>query len=370
MSIRLKTILVMLMSAALFFGYLPLFVSPDFPYSFERLHIFFFNLCSGGTILLYYTENKAALSPGGCFFLLLSIAYAILAFFRIYAPAMLLAVILAGIVESVRIRRFAWLPLDFFRRDVTVTAKFHQASLLCLSIGLIISAMVIGNNKFLRMISLPTLKLDTFFLGFSFPLSLITMSIMFSLMRTRDSAVCVLKNMAFWSVNVGVIIFLGFILFEQMMLQLVIATILAITVLLIFYLFRKYTSPIQQRHFLISGMSFLVGTAITGILYIWLKIFPVNAHYDESAHFLLRVHTFLSLYGWNLSGLTIISRLHDFPIHLNSKFIITCHWLIVALLAPLGNYHRMIAISVTLCYIIFVCMIFFSRKSADSQVRG
>jgi hypothetical protein len=152
------------------------------------------------------------------------------------------------------------------------------------------------------------------------------------------------------------------------MLQLMIATILALTVLLIFYLFNQYAHPLQQKHFLLSGMGFLVGTAITGILYILLKFVPHSAPYHEQAHFILRVHTFLSLYGWNLSGLAIIARLPDFPIRLDSKFIITSHWIIVALLAPLGNYFRSIAILVTLCYICFVCLIFFSRKSTDFQV--
>ena len=144
--------------------------------------------------------------------------------------------------------------------------------------------------------------------------------------------------------------------------QLIIAAILSCTVILIFYLFRKYAYPVQQKHFLTSGMGFLLCTAATGILYIVLKFFPEYRHYHEDAHFLLRMHTFLSLYGWNLSGLAIISRYDDFPIRLHSKILITCHWIIVILLAPLGNYYRPIAIFVTLCYMFFVYIIFFSQK--------
>jgi hypothetical protein len=348
----------------LFFGYLPLFTASDFPYDFERLHIFFFNLCSGGTILLYYTENRKKLSSAGTFFLMAAVGYAIFAFFKIYLPAIIIGLILAGIVEKVRMRRFSPLPLHFFQSGVPVAEKFHQAALLCLSIGLLISSGVILNNEFLHFISLPTLKLDTFFLGFSFPLSLITMSIMFGLMKTTDSFPCCLKHIAFWAVNLGVIIFLVFILFEKMVLQLMIATFLALTVLLVFYLFHRYAHPLQQKHFLLSGMGFLAGTAITGILYILLSVFPHTARYHEQSHFILQMHTFLSLYGWNLTGIAIIARLPDFPIRLDSKFIITSHWIIVALLAPLGNYLCSIAILVTLCYIFFIYLIFFSPKSS------
>lgn len=371
MSIKLKATLVALMSLALFFGYFHLFVSADIPHNFERLHIFLFNLCSGGTILLYYSERQRNLSCQASFFLITAITYAICAFFEIYAPAMLLALVLAGIVERVRIRRFSVLPSNFFHSNVPVAEKFHQASLLCLSIALLISCLVIGNNEYLKFISSPKLKMDTFFLGFSFPLSLITMSVMFALIKENFSSVThFLKDLAFWTVNLGVIIFFAFILFEKLILQLVIAAILSCTVILIFCLFRKYAHPVQQKHFLTSGMGFLLCTAVTGILYLLLKFFPEYRRYQEDAYFLLRMHTFLSLYGWNLSGLAIISRYDDFPIRLDSKIIITCHWVIVVLLAPLGNYYRPIAILVTLCYTFFVCIMFFSQKSDGTDIQN
>ena len=61
MNTGLKTTIIILMSIALLFGFLHLFL-PGFKYNFERLHVFLFNLCCGGTIILYYTEKKKKLS--------------------------------------------------------------------------------------------------------------------------------------------------------------------------------------------------------------------------------------------------------------------------------------------------------------------
>ena len=213
MSARLKWVLYTLMSLALAFGFPPLFVAPDLTLHFERLHIFLFNLCAGGTILIYHTEQRPNLSPKGIAFCILAVIYALLAFFECYGPAVAAAWVLAALVENVRERRFGFFPKDFFDPRVRVTHKFHQASLLCLAIGLFMSGLVILNNTFFHWVDLPALELRSFFLGFSFPLSLITMSVMFSLVRDQFScSVRVLKNIAFWVVNLGVILFFVFII--------------------------------------------------------------------------------------------------------------------------------------------------------------
>ena len=86
MSIRLRIILMGLMVAALLFGFLHLFIPGATLYNFERLHIFLFNLCSGGAILICYTESRKVLSTKGRLFLILAVFYAILAFCRRYNP--------------------------------------------------------------------------------------------------------------------------------------------------------------------------------------------------------------------------------------------------------------------------------------------
>lgn len=363
---KFKANLIILMTLALFFGFLHLFITDGKAYNFERLHIFLFNLCSGGTIVLYFTEKKEHLTKKAFLFSMLAICYAVCAFYKFYFVSMFIALLLAGIVESVRIRRFSVFPYDFFGQ-APVSEKFHQASLLCLSMGLVISSLVIANNEYLKIVSFPKLKLDTFFLGFSFPLSLITMSVMFSLMKDDvRNIIRILKDAGFWTVNLGVIIFFLFIMFERLDFQLVVTSILFCSVVMIFILFAKLGIKTQQKNFLTSGMVFLLFTAVTGILYIIFEFHP--SYNPEKYKMLLRVHAFASLYGWNLSGLAVICRYDDFPIMLDSKWIIIIHWITVIILAPLGYYFRPFAVAAVVLYLLMLYLILFSKGSSGASM--
>jgi len=178
-----KTILWVIMSIALTCGFLHHLIAPD-RLNFERLHIFLFNLCSGGTLLIYYTENTPKLSRKGCLFLILTIIFAFCTFMKWYAPTLIIPLICAIIIEQVRVSHFgSCIPSGLFKKDEATSRKFHQASLLCLSLGLSISSIAILNSEYTHWFTLEKLKLDTFFLGFSFPVSLISMSVIFSLMK-------------------------------------------------------------------------------------------------------------------------------------------------------------------------------------------
>lgn len=361
MSLKLRAALAVCMATALFFGFLHLFVQNGSLYNFERLHIFLFNLVSGGTILIHFSEDHPRLSRRGACFMGLSLVYAILAFKKIYLPAIVIAFILAAIVDSVRIRLFSVFPSNFFDPHVPVAEKFHQAALLCLSVGLAISGLVILNNEFLKLIYLEKLKLDTFFLGFSFPLSLITMSVMFSLMKEDVSfTIKRLKNIGFWNVNLGVIIFFLFILLEMLIPQLVVTAILFFSVVMIFLLFKNLGKRVQQKYFLTSGIIFLLYTAVTGILYIALEFNPNYTH--EKLKVLLRMHSFASLYGWNLSGLAVICRKDEFPIILHSAPLIGLHWITAVILAPLGTFYRPFAVLALTGYVAILYFIMFSQN--------
>ena len=135
---RLKLVLMFTMFTALCFGFLHLFVPDRTLYNFERLHIFLFNLVAGGTILIHFTEDNPGLTTKGKLFFTLSFIYALLAFWEFYLPATVVAFVLAALVESVRIKKFSFFPTNFFNPRERVPQKFHQAALLCLSIGLII----------------------------------------------------------------------------------------------------------------------------------------------------------------------------------------------------------------------------------------
>ena len=363
MSRRFRMLLLVLMSLALFFGFLNLFVPKTIPYNFDRLHIFLFNLCSGGAILLYFTEGRATVSPKIRIFLVLSVVYALFAFFKMYIPVLLITLALVALVESARIRRFSFFPMDFFRASAPVSAKFHQASLLCLSLGLVISGLVILNNEYLKLVSMDKLQLDTFFLGFSFPLSLITLSLLFALMKEDGRPVVWLKNIGFWFVNLGVIIFFLFIIFEKLLPQVFVTSVLFVTVLMILLLLIRLGENLQQKAFLISGMGFLLYTAITGILYILYEMSPDYA--PENYRWLMRMHSFASLYGWNLCGLAVICRFDDFPLRLHSYGLIVFHWVTVALLAPLGMYYKFFAGAAAFCFVVILYAILFTKGETD-----
>ena len=368
-NIRIKVILAILMPLALSFGFLHIFVPESWGMNFERLHIFLFNLCSGGTVIIRFTEGKRDFKLKSALFLLLSVSYALFAFLKFYVPAILISFILAVIVEMIRVEKFSFFPMDFFNGNVSASKKFHHASLLCLSTGLVISAMVIINNEYLKIVYMEKLKLDTFFLGFSFPVSLITMSVIFALIKNnKDKIIMVLKNIGFWSVNLGVIIFFGFIIFEKLLFQIFITLILFATVLMILYLFYHYGERIDQKLFLTSGMGFLLIAAITGILYIVFQTYP--GYRSEDYKWLLKFHSFVSLYGWNFCGLVVICRYGDFPLSLHSGKIILLHWVIVVFFAPIGNYFQVAAIATVLLYAFLLWMILFRKGISNSAANS
>ncbi len=362
MNTMTKTILLLTMTTALVFGFLHLFV-PGL--NFERLHIFLFNLCSGGTCILVYTEQKDRLSLRTGSFYILSLLYAVFAFFQMYLHAVAVAVMVALLVETIRAERFSFFPWDFFRGSVPVSAKFHQASLLCLSLGLAISSLVICNHEYWHEASSPKLTLDIFFLGFSFPVSLITMSVMFGKMeKTGGRRMRLLREYCFWAVNLGVIVFFVFILLELVMAELAIALILFVTVVIIFTMYLKLGERQQAKAFLTSGAVFLIMTAVTGIAYILLYVFIPE---PPGGKLLLKLHALISLYGWNLNGLAVICRHDDFPLKLHSGKVILFHWIVVTVLAPLGFYFRVFSIAAVAAYGVFLYLVFFTN-STNSKI--
>ncbi len=226
------------------------------------------------------------------------------------------------------------------------------------------SSPVILNSVYMHWVTIEKLKLDTFFLGFSFPLSLISMSVIFALMKKEQiSITSCLKESAFWIINLGVIIFFLFILANLYLPQVFISVTLFCTVSLVLYLYWHEGIRLQQKTFLTSGILFLLFTSITGIIYIFLA-FSDN-YIAEKAIPLLRLHAFTALYGWNLSGLAVISRHGDFPIQLHSQKIILLHWLTVAVLCPLGYFYPFFSIAAVAAYFWLLHTLLFNHGSVD-----
>ena len=364
---RLRFLVLALMVTAFMFG----FADQVWDKNFERLHIFLFNLCAGGFTILYHTENTPSPSRKCYLFLLLSLVYALLAFLKIYPAAALISFSLGILVETIRIRAFSFLPRELLDVRVSVVDKFHHASILCLSLALFIATFVLLNDTSLHWLPYKNLTLNVFFLGYSFPVSLITMSVMFSFIRRDISQpLRYIKQSFFWTVNLGVIIFFIFIVFELAIAKFLIATILFIAVLMIFSFFLLLGVNLQQKHFLLSGMTFLVFTGITGIFYIELANYPEL--YYRWGRLLLDSHAYLSLYGWGLSGLLILIRWNDFPLKLNSWAIIIFHWLVVGIFAPLGKNNIVIGVVSLIAFCLFLHLYFAESRAttfAEEEVQ-
>lgn len=341
------------MSAAFIFGYMDYYLQLNF----ERLHIFLFNLTSGGFTILYLTEGRTCPSIKTGIFYILSICYAVLAFMEIYIPAAAVAVLLALIVESYRIKKFSFFPSVFFRRESPASEKFHHASLLCLVIGLLMSSFVVLNESYFHLFHFEKLTLDVFFLGFSFPVSLITMSIIFGIIENKGrKAVVTAEHLFFWFICGGVIVFFIFIIMKFFYGEVFISFFLFVTVVFIFSLFFKFGKIIQQKYFLVSAIYFLMATAVTGIIYILMKHIDYNELHGKV---ILRMHAFYSLYGWNLTGMMVIIRWDDFPIALNTKKAIYYHWGVILVLAPFAKFIPQLIVPAICAYIIFLSVFFF-----------
>lgn len=361
MSYGLRIFFIILMTIALSFGFMHLFI-PGI--DFQRLHIFLYNLCCGGTILLYHTENKQRMTLASTLFLGLSLIYAVTAFLKIYPVGIVIGVVLALIVESVRIKKFPLFPFDLFKMSVPTAVKFHHAALLCLSIGLVMCSFAIWNEEYVHWLEFKKLTLNTFFLGFSFPLSLISLSVAFTMMHKAKSQVFrILKITSFWVISMGVVIFFVFILFESVILELIISCILFIMVSAVLYMYVRLGIREQQKAFLTSGITFLLVTSITGVVYIGL--YYVGDGYRSEQKVILHYHAMLALYGWNLSGLAVICRFKDFPIMLNEGKVVILHWIIVLILAPLGYYFKGFAIAAAITYFFFLIVLFFTKGTVE-----
>ncbi len=367
MNTKVKFLFSFLMITALIFGFVHIYF-PSENYNFERLHVFLFNLCTGGTILLYYTQRQQGMSRIVQLFFVLSLVYALSAFFEVYPLTLAVSAVLWFLVEKIRVEKFSVLPLQFIQNSVPVTEKFHQASLLCLSTGIVMASMVIINNQYTHWIYMEKLNLNTFFLGYSFPLSLVTLSLIFGMLKKIEGRERKgIMEVCFWTITLGVIIFFCFILFERFIFQVFVTAALFTAVVMVLLLYYTFADRIQQKLFLTSGIGFLIATAVTGIAYISLHM---QDSYDPmQTKWLLHVHVFASLYGWNLCGLSVICRFDDFPIKLHSPTVIVTHWITALVLAPLGVFYGWAAILAILGYAYITITLFFSDNAVVDHGR-
>ncbi|MCX7679672.1 MAG: hypothetical protein N2316_10695 [Spirochaetes bacterium] len=323
----------------------------------QRIHVFLFNLCTGCTILLLHL--KEIKKHWVVIFLLFSILFSVSAAINFFFVAICSALILTAIVEFARVKSYSFFPSNFFSLKIPVSIKFHHAALLCLSFALPLSAFSMFAHLW-KIHLPPKMTVDIFFLGFSFPVSLMVMSVLFANMKDVEGIVeLLIRNFIFWIVNVGVIVFFIFILAENEILQVAIALLLMVSVVMVFICYYKHALREKQFYFLFSSVFFLLLSALSGVLYVTIKSLFENYH-GLGIRYILSLHRYVSLYGWNQAGIIVLlwdNKKYVSPIS-NSKAMIALHWLAVAVFAPCALFHWAFAAMAVVLYVSFLIIVY------------
>ncbi len=357
MSKAIKLLLFVTIIGAVCSGFIRSFVGDDSTLNFAALHVFLFNLATGGLLIITCFAEKKSLQARSVVFYLSALAFTAGAFLELYPLCILSALLLAGIVESVRWKQFEWFPFDFFRA-VPVSRKFRQAALLCLSSGLVICAATLLNNNYLELVSFEKLSLHVFFLGFSFPISLSTFSLLFERIEASENPPSrALPEFCFWALNLGVIFFFIFIITELYAGQMLMSFTLFTTVVLTLRMHLKHPRTDQAGILLISALGFLILGSVTGIIY----IIVLWTTPDYTPGIILNLHSAATVFGWNMVWLMLTARKDEYPIRINLKLLIGIHWGFV-ILVPFARQTPLIAIPAVVLLVLFLAMMLF-RKS-------
>ena len=356
MNKSMKLILFVTITLAVSSGFLKMFLPEDSTLSIASLHVFLFNLASGGTLIITHFADKKGPGKYGAVYYIGALLFTFGAFAGIVPLCIVSALFLAAMVEYVRWTNFEWFPFDFFRK-VPVSQKFKQAALLCLSCGLIICAATLVNNHYLQLIMFEKLDMHIFFLGFSFPISLSTFSLIFERIENSDNPPGgKIPEFCFWALNLGVIFFFLFILFEIYPGQIVMSFTLFTTIFLTLRMHIKHPPLDQRGIMLISALSFLILGSITGIIYI--AILWADPNYTQG--YVISIHSAATVFGWNMVWLMLTARKGEFPLNINLKFLIVLHWVFVCLI-PFARTTLLAAIPAVVLLVIFLFSFLFSR---------
>lgn len=361
----IKLTLLPTITLAVLFGFLRTWEAVPEGWSFQSAHIFLFNLTSGGTLLMTFLAGRKGLGSREAAFFLGGLVFSAGALTGLHYLCIVSALGMGVLAESLRWSRFSWFPFDFFSQ-VEASRKFEQASLLCLSLGLFICAATLINNHYLEWVHFEKLDLHVFYLGFSFPVSLITFGWLFE--RVEQSGrppARAASEFAFWSLNLGVIFFFVFIVFEVYPMQFLMALFLFSVVCLAIYLHLSRRSSDQVWALLMSALAFLTLGSLSGIFYV-----AVLWNFEKySPGYLLNLHSAANVFGWNLTWILMSVREKDFPLKVKTRTIIIVHWSMVALI-PLSRTCWFIGIPATVVCLALLGMVFFSGHVRRTTVPG
>ncbi len=360
MSKSIRILVLATITASLSTGFLNALVGEDSQLNFPALNIFLFNLATGGTLILTRFSGKTKLTALTAAYYLGALAFAAAACINLPALSIVSALLLSMMVEYVRWQHFGWFP-EFFKA-VPVSRKFKQAALLCLSTGLAICAATMLNNAYLGLLHLEKLDLHVFFLGFSFPISLSTFSLIFERIESggnpqgrRQAEFC------FWALNLGVIVFFLFIISEIYAGQILMSLTLFAAVMITLRLHLKYSPQNQEAALLTSALSFLIVGSLSGVAYIIL----LWTTPDYESGIIMSLHSAAAVFGWNMVWLMLTARKGHYPLSFNTKTLILIHWILVALI-PFARESPLAAIPAMLCLLAFLTMALLSPSQTQS----
>jgi hypothetical protein len=289
------------------------------------LHIFLFNLVAGGLVITTRLRGERDAGGFGIAYFLLGVLFALSAALGLAGGSFLAALLLFGLVERLRQRRFGFFPWEFFE-PVPASRKFEQASLLCLALALLICAGTMLGQGVLHLPLPAKLDLHVFYLGFSFPLSLQAFSLIFArLEASADPPGRLTGEAAFWLLNLGVIIFFFFIIFGWYPGQMAMALVLLSVVVLVG---RRHWRSRREGGWawLTSGLAFLTLGSLTGIGYV--AALWSGASFGAGMRYLLAVHAGATVFGWNLNWVLLTVSPAE-PTGRGPARLIALHWLLV-----------------------------------------
>lgn len=95
-------------------------------FNIQRVHVFLFNLCTGGSILLMNSRKIEKYDV--VIFLMVSFLFTISVAIEFFFVAILTTLILTSLVERVRIKNYSFFPHDFFFAKSTCFCQVSSCS--------------------------------------------------------------------------------------------------------------------------------------------------------------------------------------------------------------------------------------------------
>ena len=206
--------------------------------------------------------------------------------------------------------------------------------------------------------------MHVFFLGFSFPISLSIFSTVFKRIEsTGRHYPRIFGEFCFWGLNLGVISFFFFIIFEIYPLQMVAALALFGATILTIIMHVTRSERGDEWLMLSSAFGFLILGSLTGIFYV--LILWKSAAYTSGGF--MSLHSAATIFGWNLTWILVTSRHKKLPLVVGTGKLVVMHWAFVLLIPP-ARTDATFSVIATIACLALLGLFFFSPPSDRTNV--